>query len=67
MPVWILTEEYNEHDQHGEYFVAIFKNKPTVEQLNFYEIYETGDTDRLLKEGHTENDYHRYNLREFII
>jgi hypothetical protein len=31
--VWILTEEYNEYDQHGEYFVAVWANKPTIEQL----------------------------------
>lgn len=67
MTVWILTEEYNDYDQHGEYFVAVFADKPTTEQLNFYEIYEIGDTDRLLKDGYTSNDYHRYNLREFII
>jgi len=31
--VWILTEEYNEYDQHGEYFLAVFKEKPTIEKL----------------------------------
>ena len=33
MKVWILTEEYNDYDQHGGYFVAVFKDKPTPEQL----------------------------------
>jgi hypothetical protein len=27
--VWILTKEYNDYDQHGEYFVAVFFNKPS--------------------------------------
>jgi len=33
MDVWILTSEYNDYDQHGVYFEAVFKCKPTVEQL----------------------------------
>ena len=31
--VWILTVEYNDYDQHGEYFVAVFKDKPTAQML----------------------------------
>lgn len=31
--VWVLTEEYNQYDQYGEYFCAVFKEKPTLEQL----------------------------------
>jgi len=31
--VWIITEEYNEYDQHGQYFIAWFSEKPTVEQI----------------------------------
>lgn len=34
--VWILTEEYNAYDQYGEYFRAVFKDKPTAEQLKPY-------------------------------
>lgn len=33
MEVWVLTYEVNEYDQHGEYFAAVFKEKPTPEQL----------------------------------
>lgn len=33
MKVWILTEEYNDYDQHGEYFLGVFRNKPTKEEL----------------------------------
>jgi len=29
MNVWVLTREHNDYDQHGEYFVAIFRCKPT--------------------------------------
>lgn len=31
--VWVLTEEYNRYDQYGEYFCAVFKEKPTLKQL----------------------------------
>ena len=31
--VWVLTSEVNDYDQCGEYFEAVFKEKPTLEQL----------------------------------
>lgn len=31
--IWILTEEYNEYDQYGAYFLAWWPNKPTEDQL----------------------------------
>jgi len=31
--VWILTREENQYDQFGEYFVAVFFEKPTVDQI----------------------------------
>lgn len=36
--VWILTEEYNDYDQYGEYYLEVFKNKPTIEQLMKFEM-----------------------------
>lgn len=33
MKVWVLTREINEYDQDGAYFVAVFKEKPSREQL----------------------------------
>lgn len=33
MHVYILTSEHNDYDQHGEYFLAVFKQKPTSTQL----------------------------------
>lgn len=35
--MWILTEEFNDYDQHGEYFRAAWNEKPTEEVLlNFF-------------------------------
>lgn len=31
--VWLLTREHNDYDQHGEYFIAVFAEKPTIQQL----------------------------------
>lgn len=31
--IWVLTREINQYDQDGEYFVAVFKAKPTVKQI----------------------------------
>lgn len=33
MSIWILSKEYNDYNQHGEYFLEIYKEKPTIEQL----------------------------------
>jgi hypothetical protein len=31
--IWLLTSEYNDHDQHGQYFVAAFAKKPAIHDL----------------------------------
>lgn len=31
--VWILTQEFNDYDQHGAYFVAAFDGKPTIARM----------------------------------
>ena len=31
--VYVLTYEVNQYDQYGEYFVAVFKELPSVEDL----------------------------------
>lgn len=41
--VWVLTYEVNEHDQHGEYFLAVFQKKPSYEQVVDY-VVEAGDS-----------------------
>jgi len=30
---WVLTRSHNSYDQYGEYFVAVFRGKPTHERL----------------------------------
>lgn len=31
--IWVLTSEYNDYDQHGEYFIAAFYGKPSAADL----------------------------------
>jgi hypothetical protein len=33
MTMWILTEEINDYNQHGEYFIELFDEKPSPELL----------------------------------
>lgn len=33
---WVLTCAYNDYDQHGDYFVAAWLNKPTSDQLKLH-------------------------------
>ena len=51
MIVYVLTEEYNAYDQYGEYFLNVFKEKPTVEQLmELLKINKVG-AEHILKGG----------------
>ena len=38
MKVWVLTKEYNDYDQYGEYFIAVFSEKPHHSQLTECEV-----------------------------
>jgi hypothetical protein len=30
---WVLTTEYNDYDQYGKYFIAVFSKQPSLEEL----------------------------------
>ena len=52
--VWILTTEHNDYDQHGEYFVEVFKECPTLDQLRFAGV--EGDSLSHVKQGGGRTD-----------
>lgn len=54
--VWILTEEHNDYDQYGAYFVAVFANKPTKEQLKKYDILDE-EVEHVLAGGGRGNEW----------
>jgi len=51
---FVLTTEYNEYDQYGEYFLAVFSNKPTEEQLLSYDV-PSKDIQHVLNGGGRQN------------
>ena len=62
--VWVLTSEYNDYDQHGEYFEAVFKNKPTAQQLIGQGVAESEAEWVLQGGGRREYEDLWYNLNE---
>lgn len=34
MVIYVLTSEYNDYDQHGEYFEKAFRDIPTIEEMH---------------------------------
>lgn len=67
---YVLTEEYNDYDQHGEYFVAVFKTLPTKEQIDKiicypYQTVKDDFLNHILNGGgRIKYEGHWYNLRE---
>ena len=37
--VYVLTEEVNDYNQHGEYFLWAFKDIPTLKEVNACDAY----------------------------
>jgi hypothetical protein len=61
--IWVLTSEYNDYDQHGEYFEAVFIGKPTSEQIQ--KRCQVLDASHILSGGGRVNWEDRwYNLRK---
>lgn len=69
--IWILTEEYNDYDQHGAYFIEAWDHKPTREELEKYLSFHkdtlknhiNSQFDWLLSGGGRQKDeYTWYNL-----
>lgn len=62
--VWILTEEFNDYDQHGEYFVAVFGNKPTHSQLTEAGVERTSLHHVLKGGGRKDSENQWWHLKE---
>jgi hypothetical protein len=54
--MWILTESYDDYDQHGDYFVTGWCEKPTVEQI------AESFADHEMKEKYPFDDFAEYPL-----
>jgi hypothetical protein len=63
--VWLLTSEYNDYDQHREYFEALYIGKPSIEQIQKACRVNKIRAARILKGGgRKEWEFHWYNLRQ---
>lgn len=56
--MWILTEEFAEYDQHGEYFRAAWLEKPSEEVLlAFFLKYDLEGLNTFYKEKEKKEKY----------
>ena len=63
--IWVLTSEYNDYDQHGEYFEAVFIGKPTAKQIQKHCLVgEKGAVHILNGGGRVKYEDQWYNLRK---
>ena len=67
MKVWVLTEEYNDYDQHGEYFIEVFRSIPTRHQLLNCYVPESSINHVLNGGGRIEDEYQWFLLSEHSI
>ena len=56
MVVWILTEFHNDYNQHGDYFIQVWRDRPTVEQLVEVTDYNEEHCEWILKTGGGRRD-----------
>ena len=64
--IWVLTSEYNDYDQHGEYFTAAFQGKPSAADL----VKEAGVPAKLAEHiaaggGRIDAEYQWFHLRRY--
>lgn len=64
MSVWVLTRELNEYDQFGEYFVAVFPEKPHHSQLTANGVEQEKLKHTLNGGGRVGTEYEWFHLRE---
>lgn len=66
--VWVLTREINQYDQDGEYFVAVFGEKPTEADLLANGVFSAETAKHVLNSGgriNTENEW--WYLRPYLL
>jgi hypothetical protein len=63
--IWVLTEAYNEYDQHGDYLLCAWRDKPTPEQVSkALNITQDGAVDLIKTGGGRDGvEHHWYYLK----
>ena len=62
--MWLLTSDYNDYDQHGSYFIALFGSQPSKDQLLKHGVPVERVEHVLAGGGRINNDYCYYTLEE---
>lgn len=66
--VWVITNSVNAYDQYGDYLIAVFIEKPNIEQiiklLKCNEIYALHILDQKGRFGTEDSWYHLSELKE---
>lgn len=68
--VYVLTELVNDYNQYGEYFLGVFKNIPTLREVNACDAYfgkiNQEQYEQLIQNGSLQyQNYHEFvYLRE---
>jgi len=60
--IWVLTQEYNDYDQHGDYLICAWDHKPTSQELLSEGITEPEIDHVLHGGGRINHEYSWYNL-----
>ena len=63
--VYVLTERVNDYNQYGEYFLGVFKNVPTLSEVNtcaaYFEKISNEQYEFLIKNGYLQYlNYHEF-------
>jgi hypothetical protein len=67
MNIWILTTEYNQYDQYGEYYVKTFARKPNKESLLSLGVTECYIEHVLSGGGRKGDEDQWFHLREIYL
>jgi hypothetical protein len=67
MKIWILTQEYNDYDQYGEYFIKAFLTKPTHQELTELGVVRNRLRHTLNGGGRVDHENVWFYLREVEI
>ncbi len=62
--IWVITEEFNDYNQHGGYFVCAFDHSPTYDDL-ITAGFSKGYALRILSGGgRFDDEYHWFEINE---
>lgn len=66
--MWVITKSVNDYNQHGDYFVAVFTEKPTFAELKVLLNLDDVTAGKLTRGGGRQNiEGVWYNLEDIQV